>query len=203
MGNKKCYTNFHKFISKLIKRCSNNIQITEECKDILNHLIRVITQLFISGCTQLVMYSKKVTINPDTLRCLVLMWFNPDTADKIIQYYNNHWEYYSNNSVKGIRKSERADLSLPPSRIRELYKKSLPHGQQLGEPCYVCLTAIVEYMLREILSIAIDLLRIENKHIMHGRHLFAALQQCTQLHPVFKNTIVVGYGVVVCANTNQ
>jgi histone H3/H4 len=190
---KRNYNNFHIFITRIAKSINKNINLTIEAKDILNILLKDLTIKYIKNAVELTRYAKKITIDSNTITTLTIMWIdNPD----IIEQSHIIWDKYSQNKLKGIKKHKRAGLYLPPSRIFELFKEYRGVKQKIGEPAYIFLTAIIEYIIREILLNAYNIVKSQNKKTITEEFIYLAInsKELKYLQPLFYNTIICGFG---------
>lgn len=192
----RCYDNLHTFIYRLLKHYDPKANMTAECKDILNHLIRDLSLRYITGCVALCRYAKKVTIDSNAIETLTNVWIS--TPDQLLDFAHDTWDVYSQNTTKGIKKHLKAGLFLPPARFQELFREYRGADQKIGEPAYIFLTAVIEAVFGLILDEAIQIAKLEQKITVTGVHLFQAInsRSLAHLYPLFNNSFVAGFGYV-------
>jgi len=167
----RSYDNLHTFIYRLLKHYDPKANMTAECKDILNHLIRDLSLHYITACVELCRYAKKVTIDSNAIETLTNIWItNPDY---LIDFAHDTWDVYSQNTTKGIKKSCRAGLFLPPARFREA-------------------------IFGLIIERAVHLARDEHKITVSGLHIYNAInsKDFSHLYPLWNNSFIAGFGYI-------
>nr|QBK88134.1 MAG: histone 2A-domain-containing protein [Marseillevirus LCMAC202] len=192
----RSYDNLHTFIYRLLKHYDPKANMTAECKDILNHLIRDLSLHYITACVELCRYAKKVTIDSNAIETLTNIWItNPDY---LIDFAHDTWDVYSQNTTKGIKKSCRAGLFLPPARFRELFREYRGANQKIGEPAYIFLTAVIEAIFGLIIERAVHLARDEHKITVSGLHIYNAInsKDFSHLYPLWNNSFIAGFGYI-------
>jgi histone H3/H4 len=188
------YTNYHIFITRIVKNVDKNINISVEAKDILNNLIKDLIFKYISNSVELCRYAKKITIDSNTITTLTIMWI--DNNSLMLEYAHTVWDKYSKNDIKGIKKGVKSGLCIPPSRIFESFKEYKGVNQKIGEPAYIFLTAIIEYIIKQIITYSFSLVKQDNKITINEEYIYRSLNstELRYLQPLFYNTIICGYG---------
>ena len=188
------YDNLHTFIYRLLKHYNPKANMTAECKDILNHLIRDLGMRYVTGCVSLCRYAKKVTIDSNTVITLTNVWL--EDPGRLLDFAHDTWDVYTQNTTKGLKKNLKAGLFLPPARFQELFREYRGADQKIGEPAYIFLTAIIEAIFGMILEKAIQVANNDNKITITGIHIFQAINSKTLafLSPLFKNSFIAGFG---------
>lgn len=95
---------------------------------------------------------------------------------------------------KPKRTSERSGLILPVARFNRRIRKvsGLP---RCGKPAAVYLTAVIEYMLSEVLESAGLIAKECKKHRITPRHINLAIRTDQELEILLRKTIISGGGV--------
>lgn len=189
------YDNLHTFIYRLLKKYDSSANMTVECKDIINQLMRDLSIRYVIGCVALCRHAKKVTIDSNAVEALTKIWLNNTEP---LDFAHDIWEKYSQNNTKGIGKHIKAGLCLPPARFKDIFREYRGVDQQIGEPAYIFLTAIMEYIFGAILQKAILLAKQDNKITITGAHVFQAINSSTLSYfaPLFNNSFVAGFGYI-------
>ena len=206
---KRNYTHFHIFIHHLLQYCDSTASMTNDCKDILNHIVREVCLHYIRGCVDLCKHAKKVVIDSNAIETLTNIWF--DEPKILLDFAHDKWEKYSDpktrNNKKGMRKEQKAGLHLSPSRICALFRENISAGQQVGEPSYIFLTAIVEKIIELIIRDAIILTHIDHKKTINGLYIYRAMnsERLEYLFPLLGDFLIAGFGTVgnVMLTTSQ
>ena len=194
--NVRTYNKLHTFIYHLLKHYDPNANMTAECKDILNHLIRDLSLRYITASVELCRYAKKVTIDFNAIETLTRIWIV--TPNTILDFAHDTWNRYSQNNTVGMRKERRAGLFLPPARFKELFREYRGANQKIGEPAYIFLTAIVEAIFGLIIERAIKLTRGDKKITVTGLYIYRAINSSdfAYLYPLFHNSFIAGFGYI-------
>nr|QBK87604.1 MAG: histone 2A-domain-containing protein [Marseillevirus LCMAC201] len=192
----RTYDKLHTFIYHLLKHYDPKANMTAECKDILNHLIRDLSLRYITASVELCRYAKKVTIDFNAIETLTRIWIV--TPDSILDFAHDTWTMYSQNTTIGIKKERRAGLFLPPARFKELFREYRGANQKIGEPAYIFLTAIIEAIFGLIIESAIKLVQGEKKITVTGLHVYRAINSSdfAYLYPLFRNSFIAGFGYI-------
>lgn len=190
------YDNFHTFIYRVLKKVDPTVNMTSECKDILNHLIQDLALRYITGCVELCRYSKKITIDSNAIEALTNMWIgNPNY---LIDFAHDTWDVYSHNTGKGLKKNYRAGLIFPPTRFLEMFREYRGAKQKIGEPSYIFLTAVIEAICRLTIEQSIIVMNMDHKLTVSGLHVYRALysKELQYLVPLFQNSFIAGFGTI-------
>jgi histone H3/H4 len=194
-SKKRNYSNFHIFIHHLLKYCDPRASMTAECTDILNNIISEIALRYIRASVELCRHCKKIVIDSNAIETLTNIWLVKSKV--LLDFAHNKWEKYSERkNKKGIRKQNRAGLHIPPARICTVFRNYIGNGQQVGEPAYIFLTAIVEKIIELILREAISLIHIDHKKTINGNYIYRAMnsEHLDYLLPLMDKFFIAGFG---------
>jgi histone H3/H4 len=97
-----------------------------------------------------------------------------------------------------MKKGTRAGLSLPPVRIRTMLQEKSDEKRKIGEDSYIVLTAIVEAIVRDIMTASIDECRREGKKTVGAQHLYRVLvdPRFDRYRPLYDRFFIAGFGYV-------
>lgn len=184
------YNNLHIFIHRLLRDIDPKMNMTGECKDILNSLIKNLAKEYVQNAIILCRHAKKITIDSNTITTLNKIWI--DDLD-LEEFTHIVWDRYSENVEKGLKKDRKAGLNLQPSRIQEILKEYRGGDQKIGDTAVIFLTATLEFILRNLLVGAIQGAKRENKITVSGAYVYSALTEF-KYRSVFKDYFIAGYG---------
>jgi len=190
------YNSFNSFIIKLIKNIDSEIIIATETKDYLDSITHIIAEKYINGCVELCRHAEKITIDSTAIMTLTKIWIDQPFAMVIAKYAHGVWDLYSQNMTRGLKKSKRANLFLPPTRIHKMFCERAAKGQKISETAYIFLTAIIEMTITDICKKAISKARGDNKKMLSGGHIWRAMQsrELEYIDPLFKGIFFSGFG---------
>ena len=89
--------------------------------------------------------------------------------------------------IKGGKKTKKAGLKVPPSRIRKIIADTCK--QKIGATASVYCAAVVEYIIAEILQLAGNSTTDKKRKVLSSRDLFMAINQDEELHKLVKNKL--------------
>jgi histone H2A len=103
----------------------------------------------------------------------------------------------SNPKMKRSRrtKTQKSGLTLPVSRIQRNLKKG-NYANRVGAGAAVYLTAVLEYLVAEVLELAANAMRDNNKSRIMPRHLCLAIKKDAELNELIGNACISQGGVV-------
>lgn len=191
---KRYYRNFHTFIRKMIKGCDLTINVTAECKDLLNDLLLNLSGWYVTNCVKLSKYSNKITIDADAVK--VVTRLRMDISDQLIDYAHTVWSAYTLNTSKGAKKETKAGLYFPPARVKEMFQRAKYLDQKIGESSYIFLTAVLEYVFMSIVKHSINITRSNGLRTITGATVYSVLQseELKWASPLFKDYFIAGLG---------
>ncbi len=95
---------------------------------------------------------------------------------------------------KQVSRSAKAGLSFPVGRIARLLKHGR-YSERVGIGAPVYLAAVLEYLVAEILEVAVMVVRQNKKNRIIPRYIFLGLKQDEEFNRMFARTIISSSGV--------
>ena len=95
---------------------------------------------------------------------------------------------------KSITKSNRAGLIFPVGRIARILKSG-KYADRVGGTGPVYLTAVLEYLMAEILEISVNIAKSQKKTRITPRHLLLAIKEDKELNTLLKNAVLISGGI--------
>ncbi|XP_033953623.1 late histone H2A.2.2-like [Pseudochaenichthys georgianus] len=96
---------------------------------------------------------------------------------------------------KSVSRSSRAGLAFPVGRIHRLLKKG-QYAKRIGNGSAVYLAAVMEYLCAEILELAGNACRDNQKHRISPRHILLAVKNDEELNTLLAGVIISEGGVL-------
>lgn len=94
-----------------------------------------------------------------------------------------------------MTKSSRAELTFPVNRVHNLLRKGhYANVIRVGSAVY--LTAVLEYLAVEVLELAGNAARDNNRKLITPRHISLAIKNDTELEQVLKDVTISQGGVI-------
>jgi len=192
---KKCNENYHLFIENILQQY-NNITISNDSKDILNNLIKIISEKYINASINLCKYSKKATIDFKAIETLTMIWI--DDPKDMLAYIETKLTLYLQDSQKNVKKKCKANLILPPIKFFNMIKDRKCYNQLIGETSYIYLCALIEYILRIILIEANEKCVNDNNDEIKGIYIYNSLnsEKLNKYVKLFNNIFIAGFGYI-------
>lgn len=97
---------------------------------------------------------------------------------------------------------QRAGISFPVARIRRYMKQGNFGLKRISAGSAVCMSAILEYMVAEVLEIALTETKRQNKKVLTPRFINMAIREDTELNDLLNKVTVPGGGVVPYIHPN-
>lgn len=197
--NKKNFESFHTFIKKMIIKINRKVRVTRECKDILNVLIIEFTKnIILKSCYMAKEYNKN-KINVKNIETIINILYKepPELFHKAhahLEKFNTSFlteEPSDPNQERQIRSNVRANLTLHPTRFKNLFEKYKYADIQVFETCIIFLTSIVEIIFKNVISSAIDIMFMNGKITLTGEYIYKAIKG----NIFFQGNDIIGYGL--------
>lgn len=169
---KRSYNSFHTFINRLIKTEEGEHCITQEAKDLTNNLIVLISNKFIKYAIDLLYTTDKKTISADVFRCVASLEYGRN--DPCVKFADTVLNTFKTSKVSG-NNIKKAGLILPPARFKTLIEQYRPARYNIGGNAHIYLTALVEYVTREIIKSSLEVTVSESKRTISDFHFQMAL----------------------------
>ena len=80
-------------------------------------------------------------------------------------------------------------LNLPVPRIAGMLKTN-KYAHRIGKGAAVYMTAVLEYIIHEILEIAVEVLKVKKKMRINPSHISAAIKQDEELNEFFSGILI-------------
>ena len=96
---------------------------------------------------------------------------------------------------KQVSRSHKAGLSFPVGRIARMLKNGR-YAERVGIGAPVYLAAVLEYLVTEILEIAVMVVKQNKKNRIIPRYVYLGLKEDVEFKVLFANTIITSSGVV-------
>lgn len=170
-GPKRSYDTFHTFIARLL-HSEDNASINHVAKDLVNDLIMEFSARLTQFTVELVQFSGQKTITSAAFRTAALLEFGRENP--AVAFADSVLDTFKNSKVTG-NNSEKAGLTLPPARFKTTIEKYSHSDQNIGGNAHIYLTALVEYVSRQILKMSLVETLAEKKRTIDGIHLQSAL----------------------------
>ena len=93
-----------------------------------------------------------------------------------------------------VSRSARAGLTFPVGRISRMLKDG-KYCQRIGATAPVCLAAVLEYIVAEILEVSVMVVRQKKKARIIPRFIYNGLSEDEEFKRLFKKAIITESGV--------
>jgi histone H2A len=200
---KKNYDSFDIFINKILKQVHPDTGITSKASDFLNNLIHAYISKIMKAANLLLLKAKQKTLNNRVIGTAVriqlpgeLKTHAVSEATKAVTKYNARTIVKKSERKKGEPKgtSYAAGLQLSVPRISKIMRQ-VSFADNLGKPAAIYMTAVIEYLLAEILELAGNAARDNNKSRISSKFIFMAIVHDEELSKLSCG-ILMGGGVI-------
>ncbi|XP_070491424.1 histone H2A.1-like [Chironomus tepperi] len=112
----------------------------------------------------------------------------------------DHMEVFGSNPIrkskkKPVTKTVKSGLTLPVARIQR-HLKSGNYADRIGSGAAVYLTAVLEYLVAEVLELAGNAMKDGNKRRINPRHICLAIKNDVELNELIGNACISEGGVI-------
>ncbi|KAL7009739.1 Core histone macro-H2A.1 [Cystobasidiomycetes sp. EMM_F5] len=107
-----------------------------------------------------------------------------------------HIKIYDKDAPKRVTKAEKAGLIFPVSRMDRYLRKMHGKKYRIGETTPIYLAAVVEYLIAEVVELAGNAARDNNKQRIKGRHIMLAVSNDEELRLLLKHVTISEGGVM-------
>lgn len=189
------------YISQVLKQVHPDTNITGKAMLQLEYFCNYLTDIIAFEAFKLKNLSEKKTISEKEVKNAAKIILNGELVKhansegcKAVQKYRDSLEV-TRKDKKSISKAQRAGLIFPPPRAKKALKK---YSERVGGLAPIYCSAVVEYMISEILELAGNLARDTKRVRIKSRHLFLACHMDPELDRFFAKhkIIILGGGVI-------
>jgi histone H3/H4 len=197
--NKKKKTRyFETYISKILKQLSVTNGITSNAKQQLNSVICIIARNISNISTQLTFVSNKKTLSHKEVSNAANLILSENLAKNVINHADVSLAKFSEENSKHSSRQEKAGILFPPS-IAEKFLRNFGFSKiMVTKTAPVYFAAVLEYLVLNILELASNLARENNRIRVTIRDLELSVRTDRELSILFENCRLsfVGGGVV-------
>jgi histone H2B len=166
--NQKMSKSFDLYISKIQKQVHPEHQLTKEAKTKLNTLVQTFVQDFVKYLVLFTEHARKNTIGSREVQSAVRALLKGELAKHAVSEGTKAITRFTSFNEKDKRKSDaaKAGLVIPPVRIRTIIKENVDDYKtdtRISETTSFYLAAVIEYLIAEILELAGNVARDNNK----------------------------------------
>lgn len=188
--------NFDRYIYKVLKQVHPDKSINNHAKLSVNAMLHDVARDICERIGTLVRDNGKKTITSREVQTAVRLIMSGELANHAVSEGTNAVVKYTSSAsgtkAKPASAAIRSGLQFHPSRAKLLIKKYVPgvHRVGIGAPIY--LAGVLEYLTAEVLELAGDVARHNQKTRVDRDHLMLAIKNDEDLSRVFKGDIVMG-----------
>lgn len=191
------------YIHRVLEQVHPNLRIAQTSIDQLDQAIKVIIARFRDECIKLLELSHKVTINARTIQTATRMVFPGELTKHAVSEGTKAVLKYNVSGTKPGAKAPQfkaAGLIFPVMFTRKLLTMEEMGSkifQRVGAGGPVYLAAVLEYLTAEILELAGNAARDNEKRTIKPYHLLLAISNDEELEAMFDNLGIVLTGIPV------
>ena len=191
------------YIHRVLEQVHPNLRIAQTSLDQLDQAIKVIIARFRDECIKLLELSHKVTINARTIQTATRVIFPGELAKHAVSEGSKAVGKYNASGAKPGAKAPQfkaAGLVFPVMFTRKLLTMEEMGSkifQRVGAAGPVYLAAVLEYLTAEILELAGNAARDNDKRTIKPYHFLLAMSNDFELETMFDNLGIVLTGIPV------
>lgn len=193
-------TRFDTFTYRVLKQVHPSAGMTGESLAASNHIVKYMIKELVTKGNRLMLTTDLKTIKDREIQAAVPFVLKGELAKHAIAQGVKAVAKYEATPVepaaKGAKKhpvsrGSRAGLLFPVTRIGKIMSETSTHSRK-SDTAAVFLTAVVEYVVAEILELAGNMARDNNRTRIIPRYLSLPIQADPELRESFKNLIMSG-----------
>lgn len=188
---------FASYIYKVLKQVHADAGLSRKAMNVLDSMAYQVMENLASEAGNICTKTKKQTIGAREIRFAVkteltgeLIKHATSESDKAVTNFIKAKEAEKKKKTDGKSKtnSSRAGLNFPVGRVSRILKKG-HYAKRIGEHAGVALTAIMEYLMAEVLELSGNAARDNKKMRISTRHILLAVKNDEELIKLFNGTI--------------
>jgi histone H2A len=196
--SRKRTESYGSYIYKVLKQVHPNTGISKRGASILNSFIHDIFDRLATEAGKLARYTKKSTLSAREIQTAVRLILPGELAKhSVSEGIKNVTQYTSYGGKKGakVSRSTKAGLQFPVGRISRYLKKGR-YAARVGSGAPVYLAAVLEYLAAEILELAGNAARDNNKSRIIPRHVQLAVRNDAEINKLLGGVTIASSGVL-------
>lgn len=192
---------FTLFITRVLKQVHPDAGMAGDSAATMNNLVNITVEKIMVEVNKLMQMTAKKTISSREVQSAVRLVFPGELAKhavaagtKAVTKYNSVKVSGGTSKGDGTSRSFRAGLQFPVTRTEKLMM-SLTCAERKSDAAAVYLTAVVEYVVAEVLELAGNVARDQKRTRIIPRSIKLAIENDDELRKMFRDTLLSG-GVV-------
>ena len=192
---------FTLFINRVLKQVHPDAGMAGDSASTMNNLVNITIEKIMVEVNKLMQMTGKKTISSREIQSAVRLVYPGELAKHAVAAGTKAVAKYNATQVSGgvpkgdgTSRSFRADLQFPVTRTEKLMM-SLTCAERKSDSAAVFLTAVVEYIVAEVLELAGNVARDQKRTRIIPRSIKLAIDNDSELQKMFRDTLLSG-GVV-------
>lgn len=189
---------FETYISKVLKKVSEQNGITANSKQQLNSTLCHISRIIANNVISLTEVAKKKTVSEKEVINSLYLTLPKELAEKAVEQSRRAMDTFQTvDNIKGTSRQEKAGIIFPPSQTEKFLRNFGYSKVMITSSAPICLAGALEYLTEEILTQAIQY-AVENKRVrVTIRDLEIGVRNHEQINTFFTkyNITFLGGGV--------
>ncbi len=192
--------NFHLYIHKVLKALDQGFKISKNAMEISDSCVEDLCHRIISQAAELVKINGRKTFTEKSMYTATRMVIgdsplcNAAVVEGVaaVKRYDEAEEAQSTSGGKRQRKSEKAGLIFPVSRVHKKLKEADFAVPRSSRYAAVFLAAVLEYMITEVLDLSIRSAALKKKTRISPTDIRVSIKNDAALDKLFKDAIIPG-----------
>lgn len=189
--------NYQSYIPKILKEINENVSIGSDAKNNLNSILNILLLKLVKQCTELMRpknfvkpqtkLARKKTLSITEMETAVILVMSGSELEKhALHEAKKCLKRFNESSITGTG-AQKAGLRLSVSKTANSIRNNLAKNERLSSTTSVYTTAVLEYILSEIVELSANACEFDKKKIITPLHIKQAIENDPELDKLIKN----------------
>ena len=188
--------NYQSYIPKVLKEINENVSVSSDAKNNLNSILNILLLKLVKQSTELMRpknfvkpqnkLTRKKTLSTTEMETAVILVMSGSELERHALNEGKKCVTRFNESSEGGTGAQKAGLKLSVSKTTNSIRNNLSKDERLSSTTSVYATAILEYILSEIVELSANVCEFDKKKIITPLHIKKAIEDDPELNKLIK-----------------
>ena len=188
--------NYQSYIPKVLKEINENVSVGSDAKNNINNILNILLLKLVKQSTELMRpknfvkpqkkLTRKKTLSITEMETAVILVMSGSELEKHALHEGKKCvTRFNDSSITGTG-AEKAGLKLSVSKTANSIRNNLAKDERLSSTASVYTTAVLEYILAEIVELSANACEFDKKKIITPVHIKQAIENDPELNKLIK-----------------